>query len=60
MQGTVLTAHFLGERTRLVVQVGDDALVKLELPSADTVAPGAAVALDFAPASLMLFGEEKP
>jgi putative spermidine/putrescine transport system ATP-binding protein len=58
MQGTVLTSHFLGERTRLVVQVGDDVLVKLELPSADTVAPGDAVALDFAPASLMLFGEE--
>ncbi len=38
--GEVITAHFLGEKTRLVVQVGKESLVKLELPSSARVVPG--------------------
>ncbi|MDL2271888.1 ATP-binding cassette domain-containing protein [Desulfovibrio sp. OttesenSCG-928-I05] len=57
--GDVITAHFLGEKTRLVVKVGEegeDSLIKLELPSSETVVPGARIGIDLAPESLMLFG----
>jgi len=55
MHGEVLTAHFLGERTRLVVQVDEATIIKLELPSAETVHPGSRVAVDIKPQSLLLF-----
>ncbi len=57
MCGEVLTAHFLGERTRLVVQLDETTLIKLELPSAENVQPGAHVGVDIEPRSLLLFRE---
>lgn len=59
IRGKVLTAHFLGESTRLAVQIDNDYLVKVELPSADTPAPGADICLDIAPEALLLFSAEE-
>lgn len=59
IRGDVITAHFLGEKTRLVVKVGEgeqESLIKMELPSAETVCPGMTIGIDLAPESLMLFG----
>lgn len=59
MRGDVITAHFLGEKTRLVVKVGEgeqESLIKMELPSAETVTPGMTIGIDLSPESLMLFG----
>ena len=56
MSGQVLTNHFLGEKTRLMVQVDEAAVVKLELPSsANAVQPGDRVAFDIETRSLLLF-----
>ena len=59
MRGEVITAHFLGEKTRLVVKVGEgseESLIKLELPSSETVSTGSSLEIALAPESLMLFG----
>ena len=57
MRGEVVTAHFLGEKTRIVIQVGDENLINLELPSSERVAPGATIGTDLPPESLLVFGE---
>jgi len=58
-QGRVITSHFLGEKSRLVVEIDNDFLVKVELPSTYAFASGADISLDFAPESLLLF-EDTP
>jgi ABC-type Fe3+/spermidine/putrescine transport system ATPase subunit/ABC-type spermidine/putrescine transport system permease subunit II len=56
IRGNVITAHFLGEKTRLVVEIGESGqLIKVELPSSETVLPGTSIGIDLVPESLMLF-----
>jgi putative spermidine/putrescine transport system ATP-binding protein len=57
MRGTVVTAHFLGEKTRLVVQIGEDTLIKLELSSSETIPPGSEIGVELFPEALLLFGD---
>jgi putative spermidine/putrescine transport system ATP-binding protein len=59
MRGEVVTAHFLGEKTRLVVQIDEAHLIKLELPSAASAAPGESIGIALPEASVMVFGEEE-
>jgi putative spermidine/putrescine transport system ATP-binding protein len=57
MRGKVLAAHFLGEKTRLVVELDEDTCIKMELPSSVSIAPGANIGIDLPPESLLFFGE---
>jgi putative spermidine/putrescine transport system ATP-binding protein len=59
MRGEVVTAHFLGEKTRLVVQIDEAHLIKLELPSAASAAPGERIGIALPEESVMVFGEEE-
>jgi putative spermidine/putrescine transport system ATP-binding protein len=59
MQGEVITTHFLGEKTRLVVQIGEESLIKLELPSAASITSGERVGIALPEESVMVFGAEE-
>jgi putative spermidine/putrescine transport system ATP-binding protein len=59
LHGEVVTAHFLGEKTRLVVQIGDTHLIKLELPSAAAVRPGEIIGIALPEQTVLLFGAEE-
>jgi ABC-type Fe3+/spermidine/putrescine transport system ATPase subunit len=56
MRGVVVSSRFVGQKTRLVVRLSEDALIKLELPTGSRD-PGESVGVDLSPDELMLFRE---
>ncbi|MDR1274903.1 MAG: ATP-binding cassette domain-containing protein [Candidatus Accumulibacter sp.] len=57
MRGRVVSAHFLGEKTRLVVWIAEETLIKMEIPPGETIPPGREIGVKLLPESLLLFGD---
>ena len=57
VSGKVISSKFLGGVTRLVVGIGDEVRIKMELADAEGVKAGTEIGLDLSPESLMVFEE---